>query len=934
MLTTGSAGNLWIEARGKSNVMIDKFVQQIDAVNHRVAKLEQYINSGGMPQVELVEEAFEELRITLEELHIAEEELIQQNSELAAARASVEAERQRYQELFEEAPDGYIVTDDLGIVQEANHAAAALLNISQKFLIGKPLINYIHNSERPAFRSQLNRLSQLERLQEWEVLLFPRHSAPFDAALTVTIVRNCKGKPVALRWLLRDITERKLAEAQIRTLNAELEQRVSERTAQLEAANQFKDEALCREIAAHTEAEAAREQVTDILESITDAFYALDQSWHFTYLNCEMERILGKQRSDLLGKNIWEEWPEAVGTKLYQEYHLARDQKVTASVEFYYPPLDTWYNVRVYPSKQGLSVYFHNITESKLAEAALVERSRLAALSADISAALATSEPLPVVLQQCASVLVDNFDVAFARIWTLNQEASVLELQASAGLYTNLDGPYSCIPLGKLKLGRIAQTRQRYLTNAVYEEPDITNREWAKSEGMVAFVAYPLIVEDRVVGVMAMFARQPLVENTLNELGSVADGIAQCISRKWAEAELDQLLIREQAARIEAESASRIKDEFLAIVSHELRSPLNAMLGWAKLLRSRKFDEEKTNKALSIIERNAQNQTQLIEDLLDISRIIRGQVRLYARPTNLVQVITAAIDTVRPTADNKTIQVSSWLDPAVGLVSGDPDRLQQVVWNLLSNAIKFTPAGGQVEVRLERVNSYAQVKVSDTGIGISPDFLPYVFERFRQAESTTTRAHGGLGLGLAIVRNLVELHGGTIQVESPGVGQGVTFIVQLPLITDSLEGGDLKQLALQGEASLEASLSLSGLRVLIVDDEIDTREFLLTALEQYGAEVTAAASVDEAHRLLERLKPDVLVSDIGMPVADGYALIREVRAKAPEQGGQIPAAALTAYTREEDRIKALEAGFQTHVPKPIEPTQLVAVVAKLAGRFN
>ena len=356
------------------------------------------------------------------------------------------------------------------------------------------------------------------------------------------------------------------------------------------------------------------------------------------------------------------------------------------------------------------------------------------------------------------------------------------------------------------------------------------------------------------------------------------------------------------------------------------------MLGWAKLLRSRKFNEEKTNKALEIIERNAIAQTQLIEDLLDISRIIRGEVRLYARPTNLVQVIEAAIDTVRPTALAKTIQVESRLDPSADLVDGDPDRLQQVVWNLLSNAIKFTPGGGRVSVRLTRVDSHAQIKVIDTGIGISPDFLPYVFEHFRQAESTTNRAHGGLGLGLAIVRNLVELHGGTVQVESPGVGQGATFIVQLPLIPNPSGVSDLEQVAGQRQDLLEDSLCLSGLRVLIVDDEIDTREFLVTALEQVGAEVTAAASVSEAFRLLERLKPDVLVSDIGMPVEDGYALIRRIRALAPEQGGRIPAAALTAFAREEDRIQALKAGFQMHVPKPIKPMQLVAVVANLAGR--
>jgi PAS domain S-box-containing protein len=396
--------------------------------------------------------------------------------------------------------------------------------------------------------------------------------------------------------------------------------------------------------------------------------------------------------------------------------------------------------------------------------------------------------------------------------------------------------------------------------------------------------------------------------------------------RKQAELERQQLLLREQEARKHAESASRMKDEFLAIVSHELRSPLNAILGWSRLLRTRQFDPVKTNQALEAIERNAQAQTQLIEDLLDISRIIRGKVRLYAQPTSLVQAIEAALDTIRPTADNKRIQLESNLDLAIGLVSGDPDRLQQIIWNLLSNAVKFTPEGGRIEVRLIQVQSHAQIEVIDTGKGIRPDFLPYVFDRFRQADSTTTRVSGGLGLGLAIVRNLVELHGGTIRVESQGEGRGATFIVQLPLIPNS----SLVPTA-QGRVVLDNSLSLNGLKVLIVDDEPDTREFLVTALEQYGANVSPAASANEALELLQQFKPDVLVSDIGMPVEDGFALIRRVRALTPEQGGQIPAAALTAYVREEDRLQALSAGFQRHVPKPIDPIELIKVVANLAS---
>lgn len=418
--------------------------------------------------------------------------------------------------------------------------------------------------------------------------------------------------------------------------------------------------------------------------------------------------------------------------------------------------------------------------------------------------------------------------------------------------------------------------------------------------------------------------------------------------RKQIEVERAELLAREQEARKQAEIASRTKDEFLAIVSHELRSPLSAMLGWSKLLLTRQMDANTTRRALEAIERNAQAQTQLIEDLLDISRIIRGKVRLYSRPVNLVQVVEAALDTVRPTADAKSIhlhlEVPSLSTPI--LVLGDPDRLQQVIWNLLSNGIKFTPNGGQVTVQLsvekreERSDTemqiegeqdieragYTQIQVIDTGKGISLEFLPYVFERFQQAESATTRSHGGLGLGLAIVRSLVELHGGTIQAESEGEEQGSTFTVRLPLLPqqEALEYGILNH------SADPSSVLLDGLKILIVDDEIDARELLATVLAQHGVQVTTAGSVREAILLLPQIRPHLLISDIGMPIENGYDLIQQVRQLPAEQGGKVPAIALTAFAREEDRVCALNAGFQMHIAKPIDPAQLVLVVSDLA----
>ncbi|MBD1865282.1 MULTISPECIES: ATP-binding protein, partial [Trichocoleus] len=411
-----------------------------------------------------------------------------------------------------------------------------------------------------------------------------------------------------------------------------------------------------------------------------------------------------------------------------------------------------------------------------------------------------------------------------------------------------------------------------------------------------------------------------------------------CFVLDLSESKKVEALLRQQTE--ELSRANRLKDEFLATVSHELRTPLNAMLGWSTMLRSRQLDEATTNRAIETIERNARAQNQLINDLLDVSRIITGKLRLNVRPVILVSVIEAAIDSIRPAAEAKDIRLQSVLDPNAGPLSGDSDRLQQVFWNLLSNAVKFTPKGGRVQIRLERINSHIEVTVSDTGQGISPEFLPYVFERLQQADSTTTRAHGGLGLGLAIVRHLVELHGGSVDATSAGEGKGATFMVNLPITIFRPEPTDMERVhpTVSDTAPLLDTPRLDGLKVLIVDDEIDARELLAMLLRQRGAVTTTVASAREALAIIIQSafdqKPDVLVSDIGMPSEDGYTLIRQVRALAPEQGGRIPAIALTAYARTEDRIKALASGFQSHVPKPVEPVEFITVLASLIDRFQ
>ena len=396
-------------------------------------------------------------------------------------------------------------------------------------------------------------------------------------------------------------------------------------------------------------------------------------------------------------------------------------------------------------------------------------------------------------------------------------------------------------------------------------------------------------------------------------------------------AERERLIDAERAARSDIARASQLKDDFLATLSHELRTPLTAMLGWARVLLKKRDDRETLERGLEAIERNATAQAQLIEDLLDMSRIMSGKVRLDVQPTDFGAVVDAAIESVRPLADAKAIHLTRVLDPRAGPVPADPGRLQQVVWNLLTNAIKFTATGGRVDAVLQRINSEIELSVSDTGIGIAPAFLPHVFDRFRQADASTTRSHGGLGLGLSIVKQLVELHGGRVRAHSDGVGRGASFMVSMPLSALKAKLGD----AHPGADSLapEVDVSLDGMQVLVVDDERDTRELLSHLLTEHQVHVHTAASAHEAIALLRRLKPDALISDIGMPEQDGYQFIREVRRLPPDQGGRTPAIALTAFARSEDRTRAMLAGYQLHIAKPIEPHELLAALASLAGRM-
>ncbi|MEH2326696.1 MAG: PAS domain S-box protein [Nostoc sp.] len=545
-------------------------------------------------------------------------------------------------------------------------------------------------------------------------------------------------------------------------------------------------------------------------------------------------------------------------------------------------------------------------------------------ITAAFSEALTPQQVADVVVNQGITAL----EATGGSVVLLTESGTTLKVVQAIGYPQTLINTWTTFPItASNQIAETVRTGQpiflENLAAMIARYPDLA--DVVTVIGNNAWASIPLVAEGKVIGALGLSftTGQIFNEEDRGFMLTLGQQCAQAIARA-------QLYEAEKTARAQAETANRIKDEFLAVLSHELRTPLNPILGWAKLLRTRKFDEPTRIRALETIERNAKLQTQLIGDLLDVSRILQGKVRLNLYAVDLKVAIAAALETVRLAAEAKSIEIKTVLSPNIGKVLGDGDRLQQVMWNLFSNAVKFTPTEGRVEVRLEQVGLEAQIQVIDTGKGIMLEFLPYVFDYFRQADAKTTRIFGGLGLGLAIVRHLVELHGGTVQADSLGEGLGATFTVRLPLLKNSelrVESGE----ASQAELSTDDTL-LAGVKILLVDDQADVREFFSFALEQYGAIVTVAESASEALEILVQSKPDILLSDIGMPLMDGYMLLREMRKLPPEQGGQIPAIALTAYAGEINYNQAMAAGFQKHLSKPVDPADLATAIVNLIGQ--
>ncbi|HEY8185921.1 MAG TPA: PAS domain S-box protein [Pyrinomonadaceae bacterium] len=573
----------------------------------------------------------------------------------------------------------------------------------------------------------------------------------------------------------------------------------------------------------------------------------------------------------------------------------------------------------------------------------ITERRRIAnrlTLQYAVTNILSESKDLVESLKDILQAFCESLDWAIGALWRVDLQTESMHCLTICHA-TSLATPEfdrlsrnSTFKRGVGLPGRIWELGKPTCINNVSADRNFPRAAVANREGLRGAFGFPILVGNDVWGAMEFFSpeiREP-DDELLNLVAGISGQIGQFTKRRRAEEDLAELLKREQAARADAERANRLKDEFLATLSHELRTPLNAVIGWSRMVASGRLDRESSKHALEVVERNAWAQKQIIEDILDVSRVITGKLQLNLSSVDLVAVVDAALDAVRPAMEAKEIQIETLIDAGLRMISGDVDRLQQVVWNILSNAAKFTPNGGKVEISVSQTPAHVVIQVKDSGPGIEPTFLPHVFERFRQADGSTTRTHGGLGLGLAIVRHLVELHGGTIAVENREVGHGAIFTIRLPLPSGDLRPEALARADATFKDTQSEETSLEGLQILIVDDEPDTLDLITVELAQHGALITAATSAEDALKALEQGHFDLLISDIGMPKIDGYDLIRQIRQQETGKDKRIPAVALTAYARVQDRMQAILAGYDTHIAKPVDANELVMITASLARR--
>ena len=698
--------------------------------------------------------------------------------------------------------------------------------------------------------------------------------------------------------------------------------------------------------------EIAAAWLAAIIESADDAIISKTLEGVITSWNGAAERLFGYTADEVVGKPVTILIPP---DHINEEPEILRRIKAGERVEHYETVrvakggrlVDI--SLTVSPIRAtdgtiiGASKIARDISERKRAQQALAEQLEIIDTANRLVQTLAGELDFDKLVQVVIDAAADLSGAEYGAFFyiALNEQGDCSVLYKTAGVTPEAFTDFSMPPPaetfgpafkaeGTVRLGNVKDNARYCKESSFYGMPRYLN--------LASYLSVPVISRSGDVhGAVVLghpeedfFSERDarIVEGVAAQAAVAIDNARLFEATQKAAAENERLYRQ-------AEESSQLKDEFLATVSHELRNPLNAIQGWAGMLRAGQIPQEGIPRALDTIERNARAQTQLIDDLLDVSRIITGKLRMDVRPTDPSQFIEAAIEAVQPAAEGKGVRIQKVMDTGGASVPGDPVRLQQVVWNLLSNAIKFTPRGGRVRVLLERINSHVEIVVSDSGQGIPAEFLPHVFDRFRQADQRSTRKHGGMGLGLAIVKHLIELHGGSVNAASPGANKGATFTVRLPVVPiyqiDPVAGG-VHPAARSMLPPAEFAERLDGIKVLVVDDEPDTRELLRVGLENCGAEVTVVANVADALSAMKRSPPDVLISDIGMPEQDGYDLIRSVRALAAKAGGRVPAIALTAYARVEDRLKALRSGYHMHVPKPVELAELITVVDSLVKR--
>ncbi len=825
--------------------------------------------------------------------------------------ALIESE-ERYRELFENANDIIYTLDLEGNLTSLNKAGERFTGYRFEDVANKPIADLVKPEQVDVMREMLERKLSGEALTAYEVEITAKDGSTLTLEVGSRLIYQ-DGRPAGVQGIARDVTERKRVEQALRV-----------------------SEARYRALA----------------EAVRHLVWVSDAGGSAVYVNNRWQEFTGSQTDQLLNLK-WmdvlhpDDVARAVATRMAaikagEAYEVECRMRRTDGAY-------RWHLARVVPLKDdngrvlqwfGTATDIHDIKHAEESQRFLAEASDILNRSLDYETRLSELAELavPHVADWCAVDMLDEDG--------LPRLLSVAHVgQGKAETARELRQRYPLEPSAAYGVPNVLRTGKPEVYSEITDSSlaayaaDSEQLELIRNLGVKSGMIVPLVARGRTLGAITF-----MIADSERRYGTSDLALAQELAHRAA------LAIDNARLYGEAQAANRLRDEFLATVSHELRTPLNAILGWAQLLRDGKLDADGSCHAFEIIERNAKIQASLIEDILDVSRIITGKLRLDAEAVELVPLTEAAIDVVRPAAQAREIQLAVSLDPRAGSIRGDVNRLQQVVWNLLSNAIKFTPEGGRVMIRLERVDNNARIVVSDTGIGIKPEFLPHVFDRFRQADSAFTRKHGGLGLGLAIVRHLVEMHGGTVRAESDGEGRGATFIVSLPLgqprISESglLIAGpwneariDTARLSEQRTTSDSSGVApsdlalLEGARVLVVDDESDARELIGTVLTKHGARVIAVATASEAlGTLLEcglDAWPDVIVSDIGMPNIDGLEFIRKVRAMESDRSRRTHAIALTAYVGDDDRERALAAGYDVHIAKPFDPAALVNAVA-------